>query len=141
MIFVVDFDGTCVLDNFPDCGQDVPNAEKVLKLLTKKGHLIILFTCRCDSYRNVLAHESGCGKPIQRGQYLSIAIKWFKDRDIPLWGINTNPEATFPDASPKPFAQMYIDDKAFGCPLIEIDGKKVVDWKNVYRYMKQQKII
>jgi hypothetical protein len=136
MIFSVDFDGTCVVDAFPNVGEDVKFAPNVLKLITSKGHKIILFTCRCDSYRNMVAGETGSGTAIQKGMYLTAAIDWFKSHDIPLWGVNENPEQTFPDASPKPFATYYIDDKNVGCPLTIQKGKKVVDWKRIYVIIK-----
>jgi len=36
--------------------------------------------------------------------------------------------------SPKCYANIFIDDAALGCPLIETDGRSVVDWLKVAEY-------
>lgn len=43
MIIAVDFDGTCVIHEFPKVGKDI-GAVPVLKKLIEKGHKIILYT-------------------------------------------------------------------------------------------------
>lgn len=53
------------------------------------------------------------------------------ERSIPLWGINANPEQAGWTGSPKAFAHLYIDDMAFGCPLMDLSfrgARPVVDW-------------
>ncbi len=114
MKIAVDFDGTVVDHRFPDLGEDVPGAQETLVGLVKSGHQIFLYTMRS-------------------GEYLSAAIKWFIDRNIPLSGINTDPEQSSWTQSPKCYAELYIDDSAFGCPLVRLPGfyKPCVDWKKI----------
>ena len=97
LIICVDFDGTCVTHEYPNIGKEI-GATEVLKEIINKGHKIILFTMRS-------------------GKELQDAVDWFKERDIPLFGINMNPEQFMWTSSPKPYANLYIDDAAFGCPI------------------------
>ena len=69
------------------------------------------------------------------------AVKWYQDQGIELYGINGRPEhdTTTEEAirmrastSPKVRANLYIDDAACGCPLINEKGfRPYVDWKQV----------
>jgi hypothetical protein len=121
MKIVLDFDGTVVSYNYPNIGQDI-GAVPVLKKLIAAGHKLILNTMRC-------------------GKELEAAVNWFKEHDIPLYGINTDPEQARWTKSPKAFANLYIDDAALGCPLIypvkgflpgeDKSGKPYVDWVKV----------
>jgi len=114
MIFAVDFDGTCVEHDYPDVGKDVPGAEDMLKRLTTSGHRLILWTMRS-------------------GKELIDAENWFKERGIPLFGVNANPEQKRWTQSPKAYAQIYIDDAAFGAPLIYSSeaSRPYLDWRRV----------
>lgn len=106
----VDFDGTVVRHEFPEIGADVPAAVSVLHSLVADGHRIILWTMRS-------------------GEHLDAAVKWFEERDIPLFGVNRNPEQDEWTSSPKAYGQIYIDDAALGCPLKEDKyGRPYVDW-------------
>jgi len=127
-IIAVDFDGTCVTHKFPEIGEDSPDAVDVLKDLVRNGHKLILFTMRSD-------RENMGGKLTPEikdvtGTFLTDAVNWFKERDIPLWGIQTNPEQKEWTTSPKAYAHIYIDDAALGCPLrLGKEGKSLVaDW-------------
>ena len=97
MIIAIDFDGTCVTHEYPYIGKDI-GAIPVLKELIEAGHKLILYTMRS-------------------GKELQDAVDWFKERNIPLFGININPEQFMWTSSPKPYAHLYIDDAAFGCPI------------------------
>jgi len=126
MIIAVDFDATCVTHEYPNIGEDI-GAVPVLKALTDNGHKLILWTMRdYQTSHGVLPQgvvESG-------KDCLSEAVKWFEDRDIPLWGINKNPEQDWTN-SPKVYAHIYIDDAAFGIPLRynqTIHPRPFVDW-------------
>ena len=71
---------------------------------------------------------------MRSGKTLKQAVDWFKERGIPLWGINENPTQSAWTASPKIYANMYIDDAACGCPLIydkSKSGRPFVDWDAV----------
>ena len=114
LIICVDFDGTCVTHEYPNIGKEI-GATEVLKEFINKGCKIILFTMRS-------------------GKELQDAINWFKERDIPLFGINENPEQFTWTQSPKPYAHFYIDDAALGCPLTfdeTISNRYFVNWEIV----------
>ena len=114
MKIAIDFDGTCVEHKFPDVGKDAPGAVDCLKKMVNCGHKIILNTMRS-------------------GEYLEAAVQWFIQRDIPLSGINSDPRQSSWTQSPKVYADIYIDDAAFGCPLITPPGfnRACVDWSAV----------
>ena len=59
------------------------------------------------------------------------AVKWFKDNDIPLWGVNRNPVQWRWTKSRKVNADYYIDDAALGAPLkldTNISPRPFIDW-------------
>jgi len=113
----VDFDGTCVEHEYPHIGADAEGAAEVLRELAANDCKLILYTMRS-------------------GALLEKAANWFKERNIPLYGINENPGQTWSD-SRKVHANLYIDDSALGCPLRFIDGvaHPVVDWQKVRRQL------
>lgn len=116
MIIAIDFDGTVVDHRYPEIGEDVPHAVECLKKLTEKGHKLILFTMRS----NIGLFE---------------AMEWFKKKEIFLWGVQYNPNQAGWSQSNKCYAEIYIDDSAFGCPLIFPSGfaRPCVDWKIIER--------
>lgn len=107
MVVAIDFDGTCVsgYPKFVDIG-----AAPVLKKLQNRGALLILNTCRV-------------------GQELSEAEQWFKSHNIKLNG--TNKILATKSESPKVVADLYIDDRALGCPHIRGKFGLCVDWITV----------
>ena len=118
MYIAVDFDGTCVTHDYPRVGKDI-GATPVLKKLTDSGHQLILNTMRS-------------------GDELADAIQWFIDNAIPLYGVNENPTQKSWTASPKVYAQLYIDDAALGCPLMfdhAISNRPFVNWELVDKYI------
>lgn len=122
LIIAVDFDGTCVKDAFPEIGDNI-GAEIVLRELINNGHKIILWTVRSN-------------------EKLERAIKWFKDNNIELFGINENPEQKEWSDSPKAHADLFIDDKALGCPLIFPEGEQpYVNWEYIRKIFISNKII
>ena len=121
IILAIDFDGTCVTHEYPKVGKDIGSVP-VLKKLVENGHKLMLWTMRGN-------------KTTSEGvNTLQDAVDWFKNNDIPLWGINENPDqkASGWTNSNKQYAQMYIDDTALGCPLV-IDSVVMpyVDWVKV----------
>jgi hypothetical protein len=122
MVICIDFDGTCVDHRYPDIGPDAPFAVETLKELANFGHKLILFTMR-----------SNIG--------LVDAIGWFKERNIPLYAIQFNPEQNSWSTSNKCYAELYIDDAAFGCPLIHPEGfnRPCVDWTKVIIKFTEEK--
>jgi len=127
-IVAVDFDGTCVEHVFPEVGNDVPFAVEVLKALAAGGAKLILWTMRSDKNSIII------GSPTQAdaAYYLTAAREWFEARDIPLYGVNENPQQVGWTSSPKAYAHTYIDDAALGCPLVyPLAGRPYVDWQAV----------
>ena len=139
MIIAIDFDGTCVTHEFPKVGVDI-GAQKVLKRLTDNGHKLILWTMRSDIEDPKSEDESIL--PIG-GTYLKDAVDWFEKNEIPLWGIQTNPEQQSWTHSPKAYAQLYIDDAALGCPLIKVNEieRPFVNWVAVEFILEQMGLI
>jgi hypothetical protein len=136
MVIAIDFDGTCVSHEFPKVGQDI-GAVPILKKLITRGDKFILFTMRCDHPENFeLKGESDIYA--ETGNYLTDAVNWFKENDIPLWGIQTNPTQKNWTISPKCYADLYIDDAALGCPLIwsELYERPYVDWKEIEKRLE-----
>lgn len=122
MIIAADFDGTCVKRAFPAVGGEVPGAVDTLRACVAAGDQLILWTCRTEAP-------------------LAAAVQWFADRGIPLLGVNANPLSAerWPGFSqgPKVEADVYIDDIAFGCPLVHTYGEKpYVDWRVVAAGLK-----
>ena len=112
MYIGIDFDGTCVTHSYPHVGKDIGSIP-VLKRLVQKGHQLILFTMRSD-------------------KTLEEAVKWFKDNDIKLFGIQTNPTQSSWTKSPKAYCHLYIDDAGLGCPLkydSALSDRAFVDWQ------------
>lgn len=122
-IIAIDFDGTCVTHEYPRVGRDV-GAAPVLKKLIASGARLILWTMRSDG------REDG-------GNPLSDAVQWFAENQIPLFGINENPEQKSWTGSPKAYAHIYIDDAALGIPMLAgfPDERPFVDWKAVDRML------
>lgn len=138
IIISVDFDGTCVSHEFPNIGEDI-GAVPVLKELVKNGHRLILFTMRSD-ISNPTSEDKNIH--LKGGEYLTDAINWFKENNIPLYGIQTNPTQHTWTTSPKAYAQLYIDDAALGCPLIFGEHERpYVDWQMVYKILVARGII
>lgn len=138
MIICVDFDGTCVTHEYPYIGQEI-GAAPVLKLLVEQGHKLILFTMRSDGREDSL--DSGQG--IEHKDVLTQAVNWFKSKDIPLFGVNTNPTQHEWTDSPKAYGNLYIDDCALGIPLIAGygDSRPFVDWEKVKEMLYERGIL
>lgn len=118
MVIAIDFDGTCVTNEYPNVGKDI-GAVPVLKRIVEKGHRIILYTMR-DNER------------------LKDAEQWFKSNGIPLFGVNNNPAQERWSSSPKIYAHLYIDDAALGVPLKfdrKISDRAFVDWEEVEQFL------
>ncbi len=133
LIIGVDFDGTCVTHEFPKIGKDI-GAVPVLKQLVADGHRLILFTMRSDIEFPVSEDKSITNFG---GNYLSDAVAWFKKNDIPLFGINENPEQKSWTTSPKPYCNIYIDDAGLGAPLkidSELSNHPFIDWEMVNHF-------
>lgn len=121
----VDFDGTCVTHAFPHVGKEI-GAVKPLRALAANGHKIVLLTMRDHN------ELSNSWNP-EEHDTLEEAVAWFAKNDIPLYGINENPDQTW-SGSRKVYADLYIDDAALGIPLrlrTEFSSRPFVDWNKV----------
>jgi len=119
MYICVDFDGTIVDHCYPEIGTEAPKALYWLKRLRDQGAKLILFTMRSDTAIG--------------GSMLSDAVEFLTGNGIELYGVNINPDQRSWTESPKAYADIYVDDAAFGCPLIRPDGftRPCVDWEKV----------
>lgn len=128
----VDFDNTCVIEEWPEIGAEIPGAVDILKKLIQAGHNIILITMR--------EHERIDGRDL-----LQEALDWFSERDIKLLSANSNPiqEKIFAGKSRKIYTDAMIDDHSVGMKYVSgmtSDGKpvKYVDWKYVDSWFIQE---
>lgn len=117
LVIAIDFDGTCVTHEYPYMGSDI-GAVPVLKELADAGYHLVLNTMRS-------------------GKTEKEAVKWFKENDIPLYGVNCNPDQKSWTKSPKVFADLYIDDSALGVPLTSSPSstRPYVDWVKVREWL------
>ena len=140
MEICVDFDGTCVRHEFPKVGQTVEGAAEVLQELVKEGHKLILFTMRAN--RPVGGNTGDSDIQDVTGNFLDDAIQWFAENNVPLYGIQTNPNQYKWTTSPKAYGHLYIDDAALGCPLIFPEGERpYVDWKRVREILVDMNVL
>ena len=117
MIIAVDFDGTLVEHRFPDIGPEVSEAFEWCRRFIANGAELILWTVRSDGQLS--------------GPVLSDAIMFCKNRGVRFIGHNMNPTQEPWSSSPKAYAELYIDDAAFGAPLVEskhAGWRPHVDW-------------
>lgn len=127
LTIAVDFDGTCVTHEFPRVGREI-GAPPALRKLVAAGHRLILWTMRSGNRKD-------------GSDPLADAVAWFAKHEIPLFGINSNPEQGTWTESPKAYANLYIDDAALGAPLIEPEGedRPYINWKKVERMLLPKK--
>ncbi len=115
MIIAVDFDGTIVEHRYPEIGPEKPFAIETLKMLTRDGHQLILWSVR-------------------EGRLLDEAIAWCRDRGVEFWAVNRD----FPEENieknehftRKLKVDLFIDDRNLG---------GLPDWGIVYQMISQKK--
>lgn len=118
-IIAVDFDGTIVDHVFPDLGEPVPHAFYYMKRWQQAGAKLILWTMRTKHFDREVLQEA-------------IDLCW--DNGILFWGVNESPIQHNWTSSPKVYANVYIDDAAYGCPLRgnpRPGGKPYADWDRI----------
>ena len=111
MIYAIDFDGTIVEDKYPEIGKPNERLISYLKHLKKKGHTLILWTCRVD-------------------KDLDEAVEFCKSLGIEFDYINENAKEhieKFGGDTRKIFADYYIDDKAMDYRYFESKAKRIGD--------------
>lgn len=142
MTFNIDFDGTVVTHAFPHVGKDI-GAAPVLRALTDAGHQLILFTMRSDRKEKGAEIEDPTIMDVT-GNFLTDAVNWFKENDIPLYGIQSNPTQKIWTTSPKSYAEVMIDDSAMGCPLLfdeTLSHRPFVDWVKIAEMLNEMGLI
>lgn len=115
MTIAVDFDGTIVRHEYPRIGKEIPFAVQTLKMLSDKGHRLILWTVR-------------------EGKLLDEALQWCRDRGLEFYAANKDyPEETFDNNgsfSRKLKVDLWIDDRCVG---------GLPDWGTIYRIITEHK--
>lgn len=111
----VDFDGTCVIagEKYPEIIGDMPGAVAALKEIVQAGGSLLLITSR-------------------EGEDLKEAVKWFEKHEIPLAGVNENPDP-FWAGHRKIYCDVLIDDRTVGFPNTYLSRTyiNVADWIKV----------
>lgn len=114
MTIAVDFDGTIVEHRYPEIGREIPFATETLKMLTKEGHRLILWSVR-------------------EGKLLDEAVEWCRERGVEFYAVNKDyPEESQEDRnySRKLKVGMFIDDRNVG---------GLPDWGIIYKMVSQKK--
>ena len=107
----VDFDGTLCEYAFPKIGNQTDDQKLLVKELInlrKQGHKLILYTCRGDN---------------EQYKCLTEAIDWRRQQGLEFDSVNENIPGYVKKSgySPKPVADIYLDDKALN----------IKDWKQI----------
>lgn len=138
LVIGIDFDGSCTTHNFPAVGQDI-GAVPVLKRLVENGHRLVLFTMR-SNIENPTSDKEDI-HPVG-GNFLDDAVNWFKENDIPLFGVNINPDQHTWTKSNKAYCHLYIDDAGIGTPLVYGKHERpYIDWVKVEKILEEMTII
>ncbi len=122
MRIAIDFDGTIAEHRFPEIGRAVPGAFFWMKQWQEAGADLILWTLRADD------HSRGME---DYGPTLTQAVDFCRENGIEFAGVNRGPRYGWRSSSPKVGAEVYVDDAAFGCPLVEskeMGCRPMVDW-------------
>lgn len=152
-IICVDFDGTCIPAMSGGYTNKDTGAAGVLRKLISAGHKIVLWTARNDSADNPYNYTAG---KLRAETSLQEAVRWFKERGIPLSGINESPgEKELIGTSRKILGDYLIDDTSLGMPLtydyvecidyqtgqISLQYTYFVDWGFVETILRHKKLI
>lgn len=118
-VIAVDFDGTLIVNDRYRIVSNVPLAFEVCRELQASGNSLVLFTMRT-------------------GEDLEAAVNHCTQQGLTGWhGLNENPDQF--SGSRKVYADLYIDNRAVGCPLIE--GTEFVDWAEVRNQLLRSGVI
>lgn len=117
MRIAVDFDGTLAEHKFPLIGKPVPGAFYWMKKWQELGAVLMLWTMRSDGQ--------------QSGDVLSEAVEFCRQNGVEFDSVNCGVDDRNWTTSQKIHANVYVDDCAFGCPLVEskeMGARPMVDW-------------
>lgn len=108
----IDFDGTIVSDGvFPEIGEPLPHAIRVINKIKEHGGEVAIWTCRSD------------GREVEVGEFLEfIGVPFDKmnepfDRNVEVYG----------NGGRKILADIYIDDKSIHAQKNGIDWLEIED--------------
>jgi hypothetical protein len=110
MIIAIDFDGTIVEHRYPEIGPLRHMAKAVINELHRCGHTIIIWTCR------------------DNGDTIGAMRSFLEANEIPFYTVNANAPGLGFAPRPKIYADIYIDDRALGCPQ---------DWAFIYEELRK----
>lgn len=123
----LDFDGTVVVHRYPNMGNVVPFAIRVIEKLKNAGHKIILNTYRADCNDGTLEE----------------AINFLQKHDIDL-SESYNNRKEHPNYWDWEFFEandmIFIDDICEGIPMMRMENSWVVDWRELDKQFKEKKI-
>lgn len=108
----IDFDGTIVRHEYPELGIPNPMALEYMRQFKAAGAILILWTMR-------------------DGKELADAVAYCEKNGVVFDAVNKGIGDRFWTQSPKAHCNLYIDDAAYGCPLIPSMNDKwrpMVDW-------------
>lgn len=133
LVVALDFDGVVVTNDFPNIGQRI-GAEKWIPQLQAEFNIrVILWTVRSNNsdLETVPSDLAIPGIKVNlRNDFLTQAILECQKQGIRLWAVNINPEQKLWSLSSKVYADIYIDDRALGVPLIKFKShpEPVINW-------------
>lgn len=121
-IIAVDFDGTIFKKiKFPGIGEPVPGAIETIKALKAAGHEVVLWTCR-------------------KGKHLELAKERLSTVGLEFDYYNEHPAQDH--LSNKLDADIFIDDKGAGCPVVEVTSagktEKYVSWTGIQAILRRE---
>ena len=114
MTIAVDFDGTIVEHRYPEIGREIPFAVDTLKMLSRDGHRLILWSVR-------------------EGRLLDEAVAWCRERGLEFYAVNKDypeEERSHDNYSRKLKVELFIDDRNVG---------GLPDWGLIYRMVTERK--
>jgi hypothetical protein len=107
-------------------GDPIDNCIETLVRLQNAGHKLILYTMRA-------------------GERLVEAVEYLEENGIKLYAVNENPTQKHWTTSPKIFCNLYIDDTALGCPLVNmsavVGSRSHVDWYEVEEILQVRGVL
>jgi hypothetical protein len=93
MVIAIDFDGTIVYNEYPEIGDLKFGAKKYINKLAKRGHEIIIWTCRSSA------------------DDLNSMYRFLIKNKIDFGRINRNSDVVTFGCKPKIYANVFIDDR------------------------------
>jgi len=128
LIFAIDFDGTIVTNKFPEIGELMPNAKKVINALYSAGHTILVWTCRSfDEHTDASIYD---------------VARFLAKEQIKVNGINVNAPSVVFNPFPKIYADIYIDDRQLGgIPSDWLEILKMINKELKNRNMEEVKVM